>query len=274
MSLLVTGQTQNANAMAISSDQVIGYLSGEVLGVTGRALGLDALRIERGQDVRFDAGLVATETDPSSRLTFGKQVTRNVEVVFSQSLKDSGKLTWIIGYRPKSNIELRVVSQDNESRIYDFRHDVTIGGAAVAKAAVSQPPASRVASVRFTGTPGVPEAELRGRLKLTEGKTFDFFRWQEDRDRLEEWLRKDGHFEARVSARRSGSRAAAAAPVDLTYDVDRGPRTIVDISWASRDDRGRFATSSSASGARRSSTASCSTKPGTRRARRWFATAI
>ena len=64
VSLLVTGQTQNANAMAISSDQVIGYLSGEVLGVTGRALGLDALRVERGQDVRFDAGLVASETDP------------------------------------------------------------------------------------------------------------------------------------------------------------------------------------------------------------------
>ncbi len=147
MSLLVTGQTQNANAMAISSDQVIGYLSGEVLGVTGRALGLDALRVERGQDVRFDAGLVAGETDPSSRLTFGKQVTRNVEVVFSQSLKDSGKLTWIIGYRPRPNIEIRFVSQDNETRIVDFRHDVTIGGGPVAKAPASRP-ASRVASVR------------------------------------------------------------------------------------------------------------------------------
>ncbi len=228
VSLLVTGRTENVNAMTIGSDQVIGYLSGEVLGVTGRALGLDALRVERGQDVRFDAGLVATETDPSSRLTFGKQVTRNVEVVFSQSLKDSGKLTWIIGYRPRSNIELRLVSQDNESRIYDFRHDVTIGGGAAAQAAASRP-ASRVASVRFTGTPDVPEEDLRSRLKLTDGKTFDFFRWQQDRDRLEEWLRKDGHFEARVSAHRSGSQAVTAAAVDLTFDVYRGPRTVVDL---------------------------------------------
>ena len=227
VSLLVTGQAENANAMAVSTDQVIGYLSGEVLGVTGRALGLDALRVERGQDVRFDAGLVASETDPSSRLTFGKQVMRNVEVVFSQSLKDSGKLTWIIGYRPKSNVELRVVSHDNEARIYDFRHDVTIGGGAVARAAASNRPASRVASVRFTGTPDVPEPQLRGSLKLTAGQAFDFFRWQEDRDRLEESLRRDGHFEARVSAHRSGSEAAAAPGVDLIYDIYRGPRTVV-----------------------------------------------
>jgi hypothetical protein len=229
VSLLVTGQTQNANAMALTSDQVIGYLSGEVLGVTGRALGLDALRVERGQDVRFDAGLVASDTDPSSRLTFGKQVTSNVELVFSQSLKDSGQLTWIIGYRPRSNIELRFVSQDNVARIYDFRHDVTIGGNPAAKASASRP-SPKIASLRFTGTAGVSEADLRGRLRLVDGRTFDFFRWQQDRDRLEASLKKDGHFEARVSAHRSGSAADAAATVDLTYDVYLGPRTIVDIT--------------------------------------------
>jgi outer membrane protein assembly complex protein YaeT len=229
VSLLVTGQAQNAGAMAISSTQVIGYLSGEVLGVTGRALGLDALRYERGQDVRFDAGLVAGETDPASRLTFGKQVARQVEVVFSQSLKDSGKLTWILGYRPRPNIELRFVSQDNERYIYNFRHDVTIGDRA-RSAAPARGPVARVASVAFTGTHGLPEPELRRHLRLTEGSVFDFFRWQQDRDRLEAALRADGHFEARVSAGRSGSQAVTAATIDLTYDVYRGPRTIVQIS--------------------------------------------
>jgi outer membrane protein assembly factor BamA len=151
-----------------------------------------------------------------------------VEVVFSQSLKDSGALTWIIGYRPRSNVELRWVSQDNEGRIYDFRHDLTIGGSPVAKATASRPEL-RVASVQFTGAPGVPENELRDRLKVTAGKTFDFFRWQEDRDRLEEWLRKDDHFEARVSTHRAGLQAVTSGAVDLTYDVDRGPRTVVDL---------------------------------------------
>lgn len=234
VSLLVTGQTQDAGALAISSDQVIGYLSGEVLGVTGRALGLDALRIERGQDVRFDAGLVASETDPASRLTFGKQATRNVDVVFSQSLKDSGKLTWIVGYRPRPNVELRLVSQDNERRIYDFRHDMTIGGRALPVAPARESTA-RIASVSFTGASGMPEPKMRRHLRVTEGKPFDFFRWQQDRDRLEAALRKGGHFEARVSAGRSGSQGVTAAAVELTYGVDRGPRTIVDISGIPHD---------------------------------------
>ena len=234
VSLLVTGQTQNAGAIAISSDQVIGYLSGEVLGVTGRALGLDALRVERGQDVRFDAGLVASETDPASRLTFGKQVSRAVDVVFSQSLKDSGKLTWIIAYRPKSSLELRLVSQDNVTRIYDFRHDMTIGGASTATSPTVRP-TSKVASVGFSGASGVPEAELRGHLRLKTGDTFDFYKWQGDRDRLERALRRDDHLEARVSARRSGSAGEAAATVDLTYNVYRGPRTVIDISGTSSD---------------------------------------
>ena len=84
--------------------------------------------------------------------------------------------------------------------------------------------------MKFTGTPGVSEAALRDRLKLTERDTFDFFRWQDDRDRLEETLKKDAHFEARVSARRSGSPSDGATTVDLEYDVYQGPRTIVDIT--------------------------------------------
>src|SRR6185295_8058699 len=43
-------------------------------------------------------------------------------------------------------------------------------------------------------------------------------------------LRRGGYFEARVSARRSGSQADTAAAVDLTYDVHRGPRTVIDVS--------------------------------------------
>ena len=45
-------------------------------------------------------------------------------------------------------------------------------------------------------------------------------------DRL---ARSQGYFEAHVSARRSGS-PADAANTDLTFEVYRGPRTIVDIN--------------------------------------------
>ncbi len=73
VSLLLTGRTlhEAGNAGAeVARDQVLDYLSGELAGVAGRAVGLNELRLERGtraSDVRFDPGLVATETDPARR---------------------------------------------------------------------------------------------------------------------------------------------------------------------------------------------------------------
>src|SRR6185295_9695333 len=123
--------------------------------------------------------LIASETNPGSRLTAGKQVRRDVDVVFSQDLSDSGDFTWIVAYRPRRNVEVRLVSDDNNDRLYDFRHDVTFGARARTDAAPTVA-APRVAAVRFSGVPGPIESELRRRVSLTAGKTFDFFRWQQD----------------------------------------------------------------------------------------------
>lgn len=233
VSLLVTGRVQSDSGTlpAIGRDQLLAYLSGEFLGVAGRAVGLDTLRIEPGGSVSFDAGLIATETDPGSRLTFGKQVTRNIDVVYSQNLTDSGAFTWIVGYRPRRNIELRVVSDDHNDRLYDFRHDITIGGGPAPKSAA---PAARprIGAVRVTGAPGPLEAELRGRVSLTGGKTFDFFVWQQDRDRLERFCQESGHLGARVVAKRVVAGSPDAPTVDLEFEVRLGRRTIVDLPGA------------------------------------------
>lgn len=233
VSLLVTGRVQSDSGPvpAIGRDQLLAYLSGEFLGVAGRAAGLDTLRIEPGGSVRFDAGLIATETDPGSRLTFGKQVRRDVDVVFSQNLTDSGAFTWIVAYRPRRTIELRVVSDDRNDRLYDFRHDITIGGGP-APASAARAVRPRVGAVRVTGAPGPLDAELRGRVSLTAGKTFDFFRWQQDRERLERFCQEGGQLEARVVARRAEAGSPNAPTVDLEYDVRLGRRTIVDLSGA------------------------------------------
>ena len=49
-----------------------------------------------------------------------------------------------------------------------FTRDVTIGGNPATKASASRP-ATKIASLRFTGTSGVSEADLRGRLRLVDG---------------------------------------------------------------------------------------------------------
>lgn len=236
VALLVTGsdQSDSGDIPTVGRDQLLAYLSGELFGVAGRAVGLDTLRIEPGTGVRFDAGLIATETDPGSRLTFGKQVTREVEVVFSKNLTDSGKFTTIVAYHPRRNAELRVVSEENNDRLYDFRHDVIIGGVS-APAAVVPVMRPRVGAIRFTGEPGRMAGELQRQLSLTTGRTFDFFRWQQDRESLERFCRDRGYLEARVVTRRSEGGSATARTVDLEYEVHLGRRTIVDITGAPRE---------------------------------------
>lgn len=207
--------------------EALTLLSAEVLGATGRAVGLDSLRLERGftaDELIVDPSLIAAETDPSARLTMSKRLRPDVELVLSQNLRESG-LSAVLSYRPRRNIELRGVSLDSLDRAYSVRHEITVGGGQAAGAPAA--PSVRVSSVRISG-PGVDEGALRGRLRLGAGDRFNFHAFQRDQDSLREHFHREGRFEARVRASRQTDEAAGT--VALTYDIDPGPVTTLEIT--------------------------------------------
>jgi len=226
VSLLLIGRPANASdASSAGTDQLVGLLASGFLDAAGRAVGLDTVRVEQGTpEVRLDAGLVAAETDPGARLTFGKNIGSRWDVVFSQSLQQSGGLTWIVGYKPRSGIDLRVVSLDSGDRLYTFSHDLTFGGPARPASAPAKP-APRVSGVDVGGA-AADEAAIRSRLKLQSGDRFSFFQWQDDRERLESFYRDRQQLEARVSTRRVAD-PNDAGHVRLVYQVRPGPKTTV-----------------------------------------------
>ena len=120
VSLLLTGQLADDTTLAqteIARSQLLMLLSGELLSFAGRAVGLDAVQVGQGLGgATSDFDLLATDTDPTARLTISKNLSRNVELVFSQSLQDSGDVTWIAIHRPVRNIEVRGATQDDGSR--------------------------------------------------------------------------------------------------------------------------------------------------------------
>ena len=127
VSLLLTGRTLDQVGSApgaVAREQALGLVSGEVLGVAGRSIGLDTVRLERG------ASLVAGDTNPGTRVTVGKNLSRQVQLVASQSLRESGLLTWIVNYLPHPKVELRLVIDDDTDRSYEFRHALAFGGGA------------------------------------------------------------------------------------------------------------------------------------------------
>jgi outer membrane protein assembly complex protein YaeT len=237
VSLLVTGRTLSEAGSAqteVARDQVLGYLSGDLLGFAGRAVGLDTVRFERGlsaDTLPTDLALFAGDEDPASRLTISKNVRRDVEIVLSQNLRESGGVTWIAMYRPLLPVELRTISRDDNSRAYEFRHTLQFGGGVRSRgtaASGARRPAPRVADVRFAGDPGFDADRLRSALDLDPGDRFDFFTWQRDREALEWFYHARDYLEARVAAAREPP-GESAEPVTLVYTIERGPQTRLSV---------------------------------------------
>ncbi len=215
--LLIGGDT------TLDRNDALRLLSGELLGVTGRAIGLDSLRLERGfsgDEVRQDPGLLADiDQDPATRLTLSKQLSADVEVVLSQGISQ-GALSGYVTWRPLRGVELRGTSLDNTDRLYSVRHDISFGGARVTTA--PRRVLGTVSAVTFDGASSVDEPALRARLRLTAGDRFDFIRWRDDVERLHAWYRERGYLEARIRAARADQ---ADGRIALTYRVLPGPPT-------------------------------------------------
>lgn len=233
ISLLLTGQVADESTMAYSEvarGQLLMLLSGELLGVAGRSVGFDSVQVSRGLGgaaSTFD--LLATESDPDTRLTISKNLSRYLELIFSQSLRESGDITWIASYRPGRRVEFRGTTDDDSNQTYEFRHEVEFGGGPYARPAQTARVASTepyVGAVEVKGDAGFSDAEIRGRLRLKVGDQFDYYRWQDDRDRVLEFFHDRGFFEARLTARRE---AMEDGRTRLDYELRRGPQTTLTV---------------------------------------------
>lgn len=228
-SLLLTGrrleEVPGAEARIVG-EQVLGYLSGDVLGVASRAIGFDTVRLGGvDDDISRGASTIATQIDPTSRITFVKSFGDEFEVTLSQGLRNAAQ-TWVVDYLPGRRVVLRLVSRDDSLRSYELRHDVSVGAAATVSRPQRPPAASRpVRDVTLEGDLAVPESDLRRALRLSPGDAFDSAAWQADRDRLEAALRRAGRLEARVAS----SMAERDGGVALTYRIASGPRTALRV---------------------------------------------
>lgn len=231
VALLVTGHPLSdlgTRETVQAQEQVLSYLSGDLLGLAGARLGVDVVRIERGpSDDLFgaDPALVAAEVDPRARLSLTKRLGDRVEVVLSHNLETAGRLTWIALYRPRADIEVRALSLEDATRGVQIAQRLAFGapraGAAGPARARGRP---RIAAIQLALPPDVPDREARSQLRVAVGEPFDVDAWLRGRDRLEAWLHTRGYLEARVRTSRT---FAEGGGVTLAYQVEPGPVTTV-----------------------------------------------
>lgn len=219
----IVGSTNTETALTL--------LSADLLGVTGRAIGLDAFRVERGEfedrDFRDDPTLISNNgTDPTTRLTVGKRLSDQVEFTVSQNLRENGKATFVISYFPRRSVEVRALSRDSGTVSLGIRHQVTFGGGQ------SKPPSERrirptVSAITFSGVDQAIATAAGSEIKLEVGDEFDFLNLQKDIDRIREAFHEQGFLEARIRSRRTESEDARSVAIEFV--IDRGPRTILEI---------------------------------------------
>ena len=118
---------------------------------------------------------------------------------------------------------------------YEFRNDLSFGGGGRTADYSRRRPTEVVRDVYVAIFGGITEDEIRQLLRITEGRHFDFYKWQRDRDRLQKLFVERGFFEARLTARRdppapSKPQPGQLAPVDLGYTIETGPPTELRIT--------------------------------------------
>jgi outer membrane protein assembly complex protein YaeT len=219
VSVLATGRTieEAGNAgTTIAKEQVLSYVAGE-LGTSiteeaGRALGLSQVRIE--------PNLIANEAEPTARLTIGKDITPQLDFVYSMNLRNSNDQIWIADYEFTRRFSARGLRQNDNSYRLQFQHDLLFGLSGESRKPTKAESRGTIRSIQFLGQTHLSEKQLSSAAGLKSGKTYDFFSVQRGRTELEKTFAKENRLEARISA----DKAIEGSAVDLTFRIKEGPK--------------------------------------------------
>jgi outer membrane protein insertion porin family len=199
LSLIATGRRESAaldSGAWIVGGQAATLLSGRVTRGVARTLGLD--------EVTVRPDLVARETDPSARFTFGKELVRQVSLVYSVGLSGPESRFFQLLGRPVRNATALVQRADEGIYTYGAGQKFAFGAAPAPPGGSTKEEMVLLSDVRMAGELPLTEPELRRLLHARPGRRASPFELQEDADRLRQRLRREGHLEAEVGVSRDG----------------------------------------------------------------------
>jgi outer membrane protein assembly factor BamA/autotransporter translocation and assembly factor TamB len=199
-SLLLTGRSDADVARQgglAAGEQTAALLTGRL--ARGLSEGLRPLGIDQ---VTIEPQLVARDTDPGARFTFGKQLAPRAFLVYSTSLKSAEDRFVRLDFGPFYT--LRVAGQRNTdgTRVFDLGQRLQWGGGPRTAAAAPRPD-ERVAitALRFEGDEPLPPDELRDAFGIDSGQRRTRWELIDRAETLRGRLVREGFLEAEVGAR-------------------------------------------------------------------------
>ncbi len=230
IALLVTGrqlEDLRGEEFEVAKEQTLSLLTGGV----ARRLSSGLEKATGLSQVRIEPSLIASESDPSARLTVGQDLSSDLELIYSMNLTDSSDQIYIAEYDLTDRFTGRVLHHTGSETIeadprqnsyrLEFTHQLLFGGSGETgghdKSERKQP---EIRKVTFSGTPVLPVSMLEDKFDVETGQEFDFFEVRKGLDRLREYYLEQGRLEARVRLQRQEE----AQTIDLNVEVAAGPQ--------------------------------------------------
>ncbi|MBN2317625.1 MAG: translocation/assembly module TamB domain-containing protein [Acidobacteria bacterium] len=222
ISLLLTGRTleeARGSSLNIARQHAMSYLTGQLGGRLSRSaeetLGLSRVRIE--------PNLVSGDSDPGARLTVGQDLRRDLRLVYSMNLVDSSDQILIGEYDLARRFTLRGTNQYDNSRRFDFQHDLRFGRKRIGSG--RRDSSIVIGSIHLTGERVFPDALILDKLIIKTGQAYDFLRVRKGIERLMEYYRDNNYLEARIRLQQE----KGTDTVGISYNINAGP--IVEFSF-------------------------------------------
>ncbi|HET7293801.1 MAG TPA: translocation/assembly module TamB domain-containing protein [Vicinamibacteria bacterium] len=190
LSLVATGSS-SGGASRLGAQVAGEQAASMALGQLSRGLGFD--------EVAVQPELLARDTEPGARFTFGKQLTRMLSLIYSLSLQGPEQRFVQLEARFPRGVSLKGQRTDDGFLAAGVGQRIVFGRTRKASASDDR---VRLEEVRFEGD--VPP-EARSAARLKKGKRAAAWDVQEDADRVREALIAKGYVEAEVSGRLQGN---------------------------------------------------------------------
>ena len=231
ISMLVTGrrlENLRGEELEVAKEQTLSLLTGGA----ARRLSSGLEQATGLSQVRIEPSLIASESEPSARLTVAQELRNDLELIYSMNLTDSSDQIYIAEYDVTDHFTGRVLHHtgsetpsdtdpDQNSYRLEFTHELLFGGAGeTGRHEKSDRKKREIRTVSFSGTPVFPVSVLEDEFDIEIGQDFDFFEVRKGLDRLREYYLEKARLEARMRLHR---RETDAQSVDLQVEVVAGP---------------------------------------------------
>ncbi len=184
------------------------------------------------QSFRIDGSLLSSKEDPGAKITIGKNITPNLELTYSQGLRQTQDQTWIVNYKPLKSLNFQGIKSGTDLYTMGVQYQLSFhsakGAIPQADTQVKKPGPLLIEKIQMEGDAVLARSAIMKRIQQKAGRVFSFAKLQEDSERIRGLYRKEDYLSARISA----NYYPGEGGVTLVYRIAPGKKVFLNFLGA------------------------------------------